>query len=107
MYYLEINGLSIRETVLTIMASKPLDVIAGQPITQTTHLMTEQLAKMTAAVRTTAWRGQHGILALVLFEENYRVSTRNLGASTLIFTKPEKVSQGLSATSTPYQILTA
>ena len=83
------------------MASKPLDVIVSQPTTQTMNPMTEQLAKITAAIKTTAWGGQHGSLALFLDDENYRVATRKSAASTAILTKLEKLSQGPNATSTP------
>ena len=55
-----------RETVWAIMAEKPLDKIIEQPTTESMNIMTEQMAKMVDAAKTTAWGGKHGSLALVL-----------------------------------------
>ena len=64
------SNLSTQETMRAIMAVKPLDVIVGQPTTQSMNLMTDQMAKMTAAIRTTAFNGKHGCLELVLDNVN-------------------------------------
>ena len=81
------SNLSTRETVHAIMAAKPLDVIVGQPTTQTMNLMTEQMAKMTAAIRTTAYGGKHGCLALVLGATDYCVVMGNSLSSTNLLEK--------------------
>jgi hypothetical protein len=48
------------------MAAKPLDVIVGQPTTETMNKIVEQMAQMVPPIKTTAWGGRHGSLALVL-----------------------------------------
>ena len=47
-------GATIRETVRAIMAAKSLNKIIGQPTTKSMNIMTEQMAKMVAAVKKTA-----------------------------------------------------
>ncbi len=42
------------------MTAKLLDVIIGQPTTETMNKMVEQMAQMVAPVKTTAWGGRHG-----------------------------------------------
>jgi len=37
------------------MAAKPLDIIIGQPTTDTMHKMVEQMAQMIALIKTNAW----------------------------------------------------
>ena len=54
------------------MAAKPLYVIVGQPTTQFMNHMTEQMAKIVAAVETTAGGGLHGCLVLVLDDVDYK-----------------------------------
>ena len=64
-------GSSIHQPVSLIMAVKPLDVIVGQPTTDTMKKMAEQIAQMVAPVKTSAWGGLHGFLALVLGDADY------------------------------------
>ena len=66
------SGLSTWETVHIVMAAKPLYVIVGQPTTQFMNHMTEQMAKIVAAVETTAGGGLHGCLVLVLDDVDYK-----------------------------------
>ena len=48
------------------MTAKALDVIVGQSFMDKMNHTTEQMAKMVAAFKTTAWRDKHGSLDLVL-----------------------------------------
>jgi hypothetical protein len=66
MNYSSAGGSSVHVTVNLIMAAKPLDTIVGQPTTESMDQMTEQMAQMVAPVKTTAWGGLHGSLALAL-----------------------------------------
>ena len=52
--------------VSLIMEAKPLDVIIGQPTTETMNKMVEQMTQMVAPIKTIAWGGRHGSLTLVL-----------------------------------------
>jgi hypothetical protein len=66
-------GLSIHQMVALIMSAKPLDVIVGQPTTDSMDRMPEQMAQMVTPVKTTAWGGLHGSLALALLDDaDYR-----------------------------------
>jgi len=76
MNYSSAGGSSVHATVNLIMAAKPLDVIVGQPTTATMDKMTEQIAQMVAPVKTTAWGGLHGSLALVLDKAVVKDTTR-------------------------------
>jgi hypothetical protein len=67
--------LSVHATVNLIMAAKPLDIIAGQPTTKSMDRMTKQMAQMVAPIKTTAWDGVHGSLALVLDDIDYATVT--------------------------------
>jgi hypothetical protein len=54
MNYTSASGSSVHQTVSLIMAAKPLDIIVGQPTTDTMNKMVEQMAQMVAPVKTTA-----------------------------------------------------
>ncbi len=69
-------------TVNLIMSAKPLDIIVGQPTTESMDWMTEQMAQMVAPVKTTAWGGLHGSLALVLDDTDYSTVTRGVVTAT-------------------------
>ncbi len=86
------------------MAAKPLDVIVGQPTTETMNKMVEQMAQMVAPVKTTAWRGCHGSLALVLDNTDYSIITKVRITSTKPVTQPDTINKGITATSTPLEI---
>ncbi len=88
------------------MAAKPLDVIVRQPTTETMNKMVEQMAQMVAPVKTTAWGGRHGSLALVLDDTDYSSITKAGITSTKPVTQPDTISKGIMATSTPLEILT-
>jgi hypothetical protein len=60
------------------MSAKPLDVIVGQPTTKSMDRMMEQIVQMVAPVKTTAWGGLHGSLALVLDDADYTTVTKNI-----------------------------
>jgi hypothetical protein len=76
MNYLPATGSSIHQTVSLLMCTKPLDVIIRQTTTKTMNWMTEQMAQMVAPVKTTAWGGLHGSLALVLDDADYALITK-------------------------------
>jgi hypothetical protein len=64
--------------IALIMLAKPLDVIVGQPTTDSMDRMTEQMAQMVAPVKTIAWGGLHGSLAFVLDNVDYATVTKNI-----------------------------
>ncbi len=66
MNYTSATSSSVHQTVRLIIAAKPLDIIVGQPTTDTMDKKVEQMAQMVAPVKTNAWGGHHGSLALVL-----------------------------------------
>jgi hypothetical protein len=107
MNYSSATGSSVHQTVALIMSAKPLDVIVGQPTTKSMDKMTEQIAQMVAPVKTTAWGGLHGSLALVLDDAGYATVTKNiiitLGAP---LSKPTSINPKINKLSTPYEILT-
>ncbi len=88
------------------MTAKPLDVIIGQPTTETINKMVEQMAQMVATVKTTAWGGRHGSLSLVLDGADYSSITKACVTSTTPVTQPDAINKGIMATSTPLKILT-
>ena len=53
------SAAAIAETVRAIMRARNVDHLHGHPNTENVNHLEEQLAKSCAAVRTTAWRGQH------------------------------------------------
>jgi hypothetical protein len=106
MNYTLATGSSVHQTVSLIMAAKPLDIIVGQPTTDTINTMIEQMAQMIAPVKTTAWGGHHGSLALVLDDADYSSITKAKITSTKPVTQPDAINKGITATSTPLEILT-
>jgi hypothetical protein len=76
MNYSSAGGLSVNVTVNLIMAAKPLNTIVGQPTTKSMDQMIEQMAQMVAPVKTIAWGGLHGSLALVFDDVDYATVTR-------------------------------
>ena len=75
MNYSLTGGTSVHGTVNLIMVAKPLDITVGQPTTKSMDQMMEQLAQMVTPVKTTAWGGLHGSLALVLNVTEYAIVT--------------------------------
>ncbi len=73
------------------MAAKPLDVIIGQPNTETMNKMVEQMAQMVAPVKTTTWGGCHGSLALVLDNADYSSITKASVTSTTPVTQLDNI----------------
>jgi hypothetical protein len=76
MNYSSALGSSVHQRVSLFMSTKPLDIILGQPTTKTMNWMTEQMARMVTPVKTTAWGGLHGLLALVLDDTEYALITK-------------------------------
>jgi hypothetical protein len=106
MNYTLAMGSSVHQMVSLIMAAKPLNVIIGQPTTETMNKMVEQMAQMVALVKTTAWGGPHGSLVLVLDNMDYSTITKMRVTSTTPVTQPDAINKGITATSTPLEILT-
>jgi hypothetical protein len=68
--------------------------------------MVEQMAQMVAPVKTTAWGGCHGSLTLVLDKVDYSSITKACVTTTTPVTQPDVINKGITATSTPFEILT-
>jgi hypothetical protein len=69
--------------------------------------MGEQMAQMVAFVKTTAWGGRHGSLALVLDDADYlSMITKAKITSTTPVNQPDTINKSVTATSTPLEILT-
>jgi hypothetical protein len=83
--------LLVHQTVAFIMLAKPLDVIVGQPTTESMDRMTEQMAQMIAPVKTTAWGGLHGSLALILDDMDYATATKNIFTLVALLSKPTTI----------------
>ena len=80
------------------MQGKVFDRIHGQPTTKSTNTMDLQMAKVGAAVLTTAWGGKHGCLVLVLTDTPYQTAT-NIQISTNEVQEDAPVSQAITPTS--------
>jgi hypothetical protein len=89
MNYSSATGLSAHQMVALIMSAKSLDVIVGQPTTESMGRMAEQMAQMVAPVKTIAWwGGLHGSLTLVLDDVDYATVTKNIVTSAALLSKP-------------------
>ena len=64
--------LAIREAVKIKLDSTHFDKIIGQPTIKSWKHLKEQASKAAAQVKTTYWGGQHGHLALVLNNLEFR-----------------------------------
>jgi hypothetical protein len=106
MNYSSATGLSVHQTVALIMSAKLLDVIIGQPTTESMDRMMEQMAQMVAPVKTTLWGGLHGSLALVLDDMDYDTVTKNIVTSVAPLLKPTTINPKINKLSNPYVILT-
>ena len=106
MNYTQATDSSIHQSVSLIMAAKSLDVIIGQPTTETTYKMVEQMVQIVAPIKTTAWGGRHGSLALVLNDANYSSITKARDTSIKPVTQPDAINKGITATSSHLKILT-
>jgi hypothetical protein len=95
MNYFSAGGLSVHATVNLIMAAKPLNTIVGQPTTKSMDRMTEQMAQMVAPVKTTAWSGLHGSLALVLNDVDYATVTHRAITLTACLVQPPLVNPAI------------
>ena len=106
MNYSLASGSSVHQTVSLLMSTKPLDVIVRQPTTKSMDRMTEQMAQMVAPVKSTAWGGQHGLLALVLDDAEYALITKNLIKLADALVKPVSINPKIDDKLSPYEILT-
>jgi hypothetical protein len=106
MNYSSATGSSAHQTVAFIMLAKPLDVILGQPTTKSMDKMIEQMAQMVAPVKTTAWGGLHGSLALILNDADYAMVTKNIVTLLTTLSKLTTIDQKINELSNPYAILT-
>jgi hypothetical protein len=87
------------------MLAKLLDVIVRQPTTKSIDRMTEQMAHMVAPVKTTAWGGLHGSLALFLHDADYATVTKNIVTLSAPLSKPTTINPKINELSNPYTIL--
>ena len=99
MNYSSASGSSVHQ-----MVSLPMS--ARQPTTKTMNRMTEQMAQMVAPVKTTAWGGLHGSLALVLDDAEYALITKNVIKTVDALIKPVSINPKIDNKSSPYEILT-
>jgi hypothetical protein len=106
MNYSSATGLSVHQTVALIMLAKLLDVIVGQPTTESMDRMMEQMAQMVAPVKTIAWGGLHGSLVLILDDMDYAAVTKNIITSAAPLSKPTTINPRINKLSNPYEILT-
>jgi hypothetical protein len=95
MNYSSAGGLFVHVTVNLIMVAKPLDTIVGQPTTKSMDRMTEQMAQMVAPLKTTAWGGLHGSLALVLDDIDYATVTSRAITLTNRLVQPPAVNPAI------------
>jgi hypothetical protein len=77
------------------MVAKLLNTIVGQPTIESMDQMTEQMAQMVVPVKTTAWGGLHGSLALVLDDVNYATVTCQAVKSTDRLVHPPAVNPAI------------
>jgi hypothetical protein len=98
--------LSVNQMVALIILAKPQDIIFGQPTTDSMDRMTDRMAQMVAPVKTTAWGGLHGSLALVLNNADYATVTKNIVTLLAPLTKPTMINPKITKLSNPYEILT-
>ena len=61
------------------------------------NIMTEQIFKMVAAKKITAWGVKHGSLVLVLDKGDNRTVTKDTGAKIDQLTKPVSVNEEITA----------
>ncbi len=66
----------------------------------------EQMAQMVALVKTTAWGGLHGSLALVFDDADYATVTKNIVTLVAPLSKPATINPKINKLSNPYVILT-
>ena len=77
-----------------MIAHMTMDKIIGQPTNTTVNQLKQQVAKITAAVKTTEWGGRHGHLALVLSESEYRTVTARAAADVNRLVAPPSIPVG-------------
>ncbi len=99
-------GSSVQQMVALMMSAKPLNVIVGQPTTDSMDRMLEQMAQMVAPVKTTTWGGQHGSLALVLNDADYARATKNIITLLATLNKLTTINPKINILSNPFEILT-
>jgi hypothetical protein len=95
MNYSSAGGSSVHAMVNLIMAAKPLNTIVGQPTAKSMDRMMEQMAQMVASIKTTAWGGLHGSLALVLDNVDYTTVTHQAVKLTDRLVQPPAVNPAI------------
>jgi len=106
MKYTSVMGSPVHQMASFIMAAKPLDVIIRQSTTETMNKVVEQMAQMVASVKTTSCGGPHGFLTMVFDTADYSSITKANVTSTKPVTQPDAINKGITATSSPFKILT-
>jgi hypothetical protein len=74
-------------------------------MTKSMDWMTEQMAQMVAPVKTTAWGGLHGLLALVLDDKDYTTVTRRAVTSTDCLVQPPAVNPAIKDDTPQHKLL--
>jgi hypothetical protein len=92
--------------VALIMSAIPFNIIVGQPTTKSMDRMKEQVAQVVASIKTTAWGGLHGSLALILNAADYAMVTKNIFTLLAPLMKPITINPKINKQSNPYEILT-
>jgi hypothetical protein len=105
MNYSSAKGLSVHMTVNLIMVAKLLNTITGQPTTKSMDRMTEQMAQMVAPVKTTAWGGLHGSLALFLDDVNYTTIIHQTVTLTAPLVQPPVVNPAIEDNTPQHKLL--
>jgi hypothetical protein len=105
MNYSSAGGLLVHTMVNLIMAAKPLNSIVGQPTTKSMLQMTKQMAQTVAPVKTTAWGGLHGSLALVLNNVDYATVTHQAVQLTDRLVQPPAVNPAIKDDTPQHKLL--
>jgi hypothetical protein len=69
------NEAAVCEAVRAIIAPMSINKIHGQPLNSFVNVLKQQVAKLTAAVKTTSWGERHRHLVLVLNDAEYHTVT--------------------------------
>jgi hypothetical protein len=99
-------GLSVHQMVALIMLAKLLNIIIGQPTTNSMDRMIEQRAQMVASIKTSAWGGLNGSLALILDDTDYATITMNIVTLSVPLIKLTTINPRFNKQSNTYEILT-
>jgi hypothetical protein len=95
---------AIAEAVRAIMMAKIVDHLHGHPNTEKVDHLEDQLAKACAAVRTTAWKGQHGCLPLALSDAALNRATKGVITSSDL-PLPDRINKNITESTSTFEQL--